>query len=256
MDWHVIGGFLVATMILVLTPGPVMAIIIGNTLKRGKGTGFLTVLGIALGELLLIGALLLSFHLSNRLIVAFFPWLSLASAVYLLRLAMIAMRQLGAPASEDDAARQRDRPLVDGFLVTISNPTTILFYAAFFLPFTHAGSAAGPQLEALCAVYVIISLSFDMICVLCAAQLRDYLKGKNFLKAAQIGSMVVYLGTGILAIAAFADTILVNWNATVAEGGGTIQPHGSRLSTVASILEEHKACLPRAGCHAGVAAYS
>jgi len=88
MDWQTAAAFLTATAILFLTPGPVMAILVGNTLKDGRAAGLRTVLGIGLGELLLIGALAVSFLYSSRLLAQFFPWLSLLGAAYLLWLAM------------------------------------------------------------------------------------------------------------------------------------------------------------------------
>src|SRR5690349_12157525 len=99
MDWQTLGAFLAATTILLATPGPVMAIIIGNTLQGGHTVGIRTVLGIGLGEVMLVALLAVSFLLSSRFFGDFFPWFSLASAAYLACLA--ANTLLNAPESSD-----------------------------------------------------------------------------------------------------------------------------------------------------------
>ena len=39
MDWQTLGTFLLATVIVLATPGPVMAVIIGNTVNGGQKVG-------------------------------------------------------------------------------------------------------------------------------------------------------------------------------------------------------------------------
>jgi hypothetical protein len=54
MDWYVIAPFLIATFLLLITPGPVMVIVGYNTLRYGVTAGLLTVLGVELGEICLL----------------------------------------------------------------------------------------------------------------------------------------------------------------------------------------------------------
>ncbi len=205
MDWQIAVTFLTATTILLLTPGPVMAIIVGNTMKGGQAAGLRTVLGIGLGEALLIAALAMSFLFSSRLLAQFFPWLSLVSAVYLLFLAMSTLwPRGGSPVAE---ARSRTRgPFLDGFAITMSNPAALLFYSAFFMPFLRSNNAAAGQLWTLAAIYLVASLAFDMLCVVFAAQLRPSgLQGAWLSRLTRFASAAVYLGASLLAITGFVN---------------------------------------------------
>ena len=207
MDWHIAATFLTATVILLLTPGPVMAILVGNTLKDGRAAGVRTVLGIGLGELLLIGALAASFLYSSQVLARFFPWLSLASAVYLLFLALSTLLHKNSSPAPDAGRRSRSRgPFIDGLAITMSNPTALLFYSAFFMPFLRSSGAAAGQLWILAAIYIVASLAFDMVCVLFAAQFRPSgLHGGWLARIARFGSALVYLGTSLLAITGFVN---------------------------------------------------
>ena len=210
MDWQTAAAFLTATAILFLTPGPVMAILVGNTLKNGRAAGLRTVLGIGLGELLLIGALAVSFLYSSRLLAQFFPWLSLLGAAYLLWLAMSTLFS-GAGSLEPGAQSRSRGPFLDGLAITLSNPAALLFYSAFFTPFLNRSNAVAEQLWTLSAIYILASLAFDTLCVLFAAQLRPArFEGAWLSRIARLASAAVYLATSLLALTGFVNAAVMS----------------------------------------------
>lgn len=206
MDWQTLGTFLVATTIVLATPGPVMAIIIGNTVKGGHIVGLRTVLGIGLGEVMLVGLLSLSFLLSSRFFGDVFPWFSLASAAYLAWLAASTIRRMSA-VEQQGAVKLSSRPFFDGLAVTVSNPTALLFYSAFFMPFVETSQSLALQLGVLAALYVLLSLAFDLGCVVFFARLSGRLRNAAFARIATLASAAVYFGTSILAIMSFLQAI-------------------------------------------------
>src|SRR5215468_2716498 len=82
MDGYVLGPFLVATILVVAAPGPVMAIVAHNTLRHGTAAGLLTVIGVEFGELLLLAAALAGVTICAES-PALFRWLGLAGILYL-----------------------------------------------------------------------------------------------------------------------------------------------------------------------------
>ncbi|HTN96567.1 MAG TPA: LysE family translocator [Nordella sp.] len=170
MDWQTIGAFVVATAVVLATPCPVMAILVGNTLQGGQKAGFRTVLGVGLGEMMLVGLLGLSFLLSSQFFGGFFPWFSLASAAYLAWLAANTVLRATEPAGTE-ARSLSSRPFVDGLAITVSNPTALLFYSAFFMPFVQEGQSLTEQLGVLAGLYVLLSLAFDLACVMFISRL-------------------------------------------------------------------------------------
>ena len=202
MDWQTLGAFLVATAVVLATPGPVMAILVGNTVHGGHHMGLRTVIGIGLGEVMLVSLLAVSFLISSRFFEGLFPWLSLASALYLVWLAANTVLQ-ATPPVHAQMVNLSSRPFVDGLAVTVSNPTALLFYSAFFMPFVRASESLAAQLAILAALYVLLTLFFDLACVIFVARLTDRLRNAAFIRITRLASAAVYLATSVLAILSF-----------------------------------------------------
>jgi threonine/homoserine/homoserine lactone efflux protein len=208
MDWQTISAFLLATTILLVTPGPVMAIIVGNTLNGGQVVGLRTVLGIGLGEVMLVALLGLSFQLSSRFFGDFLPWFSLASAAYLACLAADTVLRATEPA-QSEIRSLSSRPFIDGLAITVSNPTALLFYSAFFMPFVQASQSLVTQLGLLAVLYVVLSLVFDLACVIFIARFAQRrFHSARFALFARWCSAAVYLGTSGLAVVSFLQATM------------------------------------------------
>lgn len=202
MDWSLLAAFLTATAFVVITPGPVMAIIAHNTLRHGTAVGLLTAFGIGLGELCLFGAMFLSLTMFDELVRQLFRWLALAGALYLAWLAARALRCHGRPAHPDRPSRMR-RPMVDGLTVALGNPAALVFYMAFFMPFVDPGQPVAQQMAVLGATYLCTALSFDFACVLTLARLRPAASWMRLGGFAELASAAVYLLIAAIAVAGF-----------------------------------------------------
>ncbi len=164
MDWYVIASFLISTLLLLITPGPVMVMVGHNTLRYGVTAGLLTVLGVELGEICLLSATFTGFLIASEFLPQLFRWLSLAGAVYLVWLAVAALRSRYMPSRTRIVAGSA-RPLVAGMTVAFGNPTAIIFYTAFFPQFLDPGHSIAGQVLQLGAMYLFTSLIFDLISV-------------------------------------------------------------------------------------------
>jgi homoserine/homoserine lactone efflux protein len=204
MEWHSVCVFAGATLILLLTPGPIMAVVVGNTLTRGRAVGLKTVLGVAFGETLVVAIALASLLTSSRLLPSLFPWVSLAGGAYLAWLSIGAFLSSGQPAP-GVARGGRDRPAIDGITVALSNPAALLFYAAFFPQFIEPGKALATHLLMLGAIYVVLAVAFDTACVLLFARLRLAASTAPFGRVAQLSGAAVYLAISVAAIATFVN---------------------------------------------------
>lgn len=208
MEWQTLGAFLVATTVVLATPGPCMAIVIGNTLHGGRVVGVRTTLGIGLGEIVLVGLIGLSFLLSSRYFGGIFPWLSLASAVYLAWLAVDIIQRAPEPVGAGPC-NLSSRPFFDGLAVTVSNPTSLLFYSAFFMPFVQQSQSLAEQLVILAALYVLLDLALNLVFVLFIARLAAKRLGSaRFAHTARWCGAAIYLGTSVFAASAFLQATM------------------------------------------------
>ncbi|WP_119273433.1 LysE family translocator [Taklimakanibacter deserti] len=199
MDWQTIAPFLTATILLLLMPGPVMAIVSHNTLRGGAATGIATVLGVELGRLLALSATLAGLVISGELLPSLFQWLSLAGIVYLAWLAFRALRRVPRGPTADHSGR----PFFDGLAVSLSNPVALGFYTAFFPQFIRPGHSIALQATILGALFLATSFILELVLVFAMKRFRQ--SGRydptRFGNLAALGSAVIYMS--IAAVAAF-----------------------------------------------------
>ena len=136
-DWlpapPLLAAFVLASLVLAVTPGPGVLYIVTRSLAQGRRAGLASVAGVALGNFgnALGAALGLAalFELSSWA----FTVVKYAGAGYLVWLGVKALRAPVAAASmaagAPSAATAR-RLFRDGFVVALLNPKTALFFAA------------------------------------------------------------------------------------------------------------------------------
>jgi threonine/homoserine/homoserine lactone efflux protein len=203
MNWAVLAPFLVATLLVVMTPGPVMTIIAHNTLRHGTAAGLLTAIGVELGELCLLIVASAGVTISAELSPALFRWLALAGALYLVWLAASGLRSRYAAGPTSIAVRTR-MPIVEGLTVALGNPVALVFYAAFFPQFLDPDRPAIRQTIVLGALYLCTALAFDLVWVLTLARIRVPVTWRRFASVLELGSAAVYLTIAIIGFVGFA----------------------------------------------------
>jgi len=135
----VLVSFGLASAVLSITPGPDMALFLSKTLAQGRRAGFAALAGAFSG--LLFHTLLAAFGLSALLLqsASLFGALKLAGALYLLWLAIDALRYGGAPRLDREdrfAGLQPVRQVyLTGLGANLLNPKIILFFVTFLPQF-------------------------------------------------------------------------------------------------------------------------
>ncbi len=164
-------GFIGASLVLALTPGPAVVYIVARTLAQGRACGLASVLGVALGNLCnAVGAALglaALFALSS-LAFTLVKWAGAAYLVYL------GLRMWRTTALDLSAAPQAPRQPVrrvfrDGVVVAALNPKTALFFAAFLPQFIDASGSPLAQTLGLGCVFVGVAACTDLMYVMAAS---------------------------------------------------------------------------------------
>jgi threonine/homoserine/homoserine lactone efflux protein len=202
VDWNSLAQFSAATLLILITPGPVMAIIAHNTLRRGAMAGLSTAIGVELGDVCLLGAISTGLMLAGDFLPALFRWLSLVGALYLIWLAAGALR-LRDPSSRNPNFSCSRMPILDGLTIAFANPAALTFYAAFFPQFIDPDQSIFGQMIVLGAIYVCIALAFDSACVFTVARLRLPAAGTRIGMLADLGSAIVYLSIAAITVLRF-----------------------------------------------------
>jgi len=204
VDWYTLAQFFAATLFLLITPGPIIAIVAHNTVRHGTAAGLLTVVGIGLGDACLLGATFAGLVLSGELLPVVFRWLSLAGALYLIWLAAEALLVRRRTTRKATLSRCR-KPLLDGLTIAFANPAALLFYAAFFPQFIDRDDSIAKQMIVLSALYICARLTVDAACVLTVARVRLPAGWTQIGRFAEQGSAVVYLSIAVITVLRFAE---------------------------------------------------
>ena len=165
-DLLTLGAFALASLALILVPGPNLIYIVTRSLAQGTRAGMASAAGVETATLIYATATALGVSaLIVRSDVAFAA-LRYAGAGYLVYLAVRTLRQ--PPTVEMDAtapARSLRRTFRDGAIVNLLNPKVALFFLAFLPQFVDTGASADPagsQLLVLGAVFFVLALALDI----------------------------------------------------------------------------------------------
>ena len=124
---HIIA-FNAVLIVSILSPGAAFLMAVRSSIANGRTAGIATGLGLGLMASLWTLAALLGMDA----LFALFPWafalLKLAGAAYLIYLAVNTWR--GAAKPLGTVPKTRERAFIDGFLVNLGNPKSVLFAAA------------------------------------------------------------------------------------------------------------------------------
>ncbi|HEY4142590.1 MAG TPA: LysE family translocator [Pseudolabrys sp.] len=159
MNYQLFSAFLLLTVILVLTPGPIVTLVIATGATRGVRAGLITVAGSTVGNALLVSGIALGLSLVIAYAAVIFEWLRWIGAAYLIWLGIQSWRHAGAQA---EVVPPRGHVYFRrGFLAAITNPKTIAFFTAFLPQFIDPSLPAGHQLTVMCVVAVTMASLTD-----------------------------------------------------------------------------------------------
>lgn len=159
IDPERLAAFALMTAATSVVPGVSMLFVMGQTMRRGRGSGYAALAGMQVGY---IGWWLLAALGLGTLARAFpqaFQALAIGGALYLAWLGVQAMRHSGKTASADGPTKGSLHAFRDGILVALGNPKSLIYIVALLPPFVDARLPVVPQLALLAAVSLVIDVA-------------------------------------------------------------------------------------------------
>jgi threonine/homoserine/homoserine lactone efflux protein len=212
--------FAAVSALLIVVPGPSVLFVVGRALAHGRRTALASVAGNAAGALLLVAAVAAGVGGLVERSVAVYTAVKLAGAVYLTWLGVRAIRHRGslraalatpatAPASASASASDSAsgsasasgvlRAMGEGLLVGVSNPKTVVFFAAVLPQFVDRGAGHTVlQMLLLGVVFTLIALVSDSVWGMAAAGARAWF-ARSPRRMAAIGGVggLTMIGLGV-----------------------------------------------------------
>ncbi len=200
----VLLAFSLASLLLILLPGPSVLFVVGRSLSYGRRAGILSVLGNELGGVPLVIAVALGLGAIVAKSVVVFTAIKVVGAAYLVYLGVQAIRHSRGSVEESGPAIAASswRTIAEGFTVGITNPKTIVFFVAVLPQFVdfHAGAITG-QMIVLGCVFLLIAFVCDSGWALAAGAARNWFASSpdRLTRVRRVGGgMMVGLGGALL----------------------------------------------------------
>ena len=173
-----LAAFAVASLVLIVIPGPGVLFVIGRALAHGRRTALASVAGHAAGNWAVAICVALGVGAIVERSAAVFTVIRLAGAAYLVWLGIQAFRHRGSLAGVLAAAaapRGGVQAAREGFVVGITNPKAVILFAAVLPQFVDrpAGHVTA-QMLILSAVSIVIGLTSDSCWGLAASSVRAW----------------------------------------------------------------------------------
>jgi threonine/homoserine/homoserine lactone efflux protein len=182
-----------ATAVLVMIPGPNVALIVANSLRYGLREGALTVLGTTLGVTLQLALVVTGVAAVIEFAAEALSWIRWAGVAYLIFLGVRAWRE---PMGDLDSVEAQPTVFWRASLVAAINPKTLLFNAAFLPQFLPAG-AGTLDLVLTVGVFLAVLLTGDMLWAAFANSARRVLQRYGRFRNRLTGAFLLAAGVGL-----------------------------------------------------------
>jgi threonine/homoserine/homoserine lactone efflux protein len=193
-------AFIIAAIVLAITPGPGIAYVVARTVAGGRSEGLASCFGTGVGGLfhVLAAALGLSLIVARSAIA--FSLVKYIGAAYLIYLGIrLLIRKDESLVVERVASRGARRALFEGILVEGLNVKTALFFLAFLPQFVSPGRPLIPQLVLLGSICVMLNTLVDVVAVFAA----DRLLQSSTVRAARARLLTRASGVTMLGLGAY-----------------------------------------------------
>lgn len=163
MNTALAATYALTVLLLIATPGPVVALVVNTAAASGPRKALFTALGTNWASLVLIGAAAWIIMTSAAVDKAWLSGLSLLGCLFIGYIAVATLREaLQTPAAQiaADTPEQPGRGgLLQGFMVGISNPKDIIFFISFFPQFIQITESFGKSMVVLSLLWILIDFA-------------------------------------------------------------------------------------------------
>lgn len=167
-------ALIIATSVLILIPGPNVALIVANSLRHGLNIGLITAAGTTSGLAIQLLLVVVGMAALIELAASALVWIKWLGVAYLFYLGLRAWNEPAADLNQIQA-QSKSGAFWRGFGLAVINPKTLFFNAAFLPQFVGDSTSATSQLIALAAVFLAVIVIGDALWAVFATLARKWL---------------------------------------------------------------------------------
>jgi threonine/homoserine/homoserine lactone efflux protein len=203
LDSSTLALFVVASLALLVTPGPAVLYIVARSIDQGRLAGIVSVLGISTGALIHVAAAALGISallFSSAMAFAVVKYLGAAYLIYLGIRTLLRPTPTMQADAEPPAQRELSRIYAQGVIVNALNPKAALFFFAFLPQFVNPALTlpVTAQIVLLGCLFVTLGFCSDGVYALLAGSLGHWLRRSlHFMSIQRYLSGSIYIALGI-----------------------------------------------------------
>ncbi|WDY56146.1 LysE family translocator [Pseudomonas sp. PSKL.D1] len=197
MNTALTATYALTVLLLIATPGPVVALIVNTAAASGSRKAMFTAVGTNWASLVLIGAAAWVILTSAAIDKMWLSTMSLLGCLFIGYIAVGTLRDcLQAPAADADeqAPKAARGGLWQGFMVGISNPKDIIFFIAFFPQFIQITESFGKSMVVLSLLWVLIDFAVLSLYIFAIGKIASQRSNRLISLASGIALLLIAVG--------------------------------------------------------------
>lgn len=199
MEINVYLAFVVATIIMIASPGPSVLLTIAHSISFGWKRALSTVAGATAGVAfqLIIASIGLASLLNS--VADAFEWLRWTGAAYLVYLGIKQWQSANEPLDLETQTTSNVKLFVQGLIITIPNPKSLIFIAAFLPQFIDTNRPLLMQFSYIVPTFLLITFIVTSIWAMVAGKARGLFQNKKAYQLLLRGAagLMVLAGLGL-----------------------------------------------------------
>jgi len=199
MDWEIFVAFVIATAIMISLPGPSVLLTVAHGITHGWHRALVTVAGATTGVAVQLAVAVIGLASLLHVVAEAFEWVRWAGAAYLIYLGIKQWRSANAIAAGTAPAVSGRNLFLQGLIITIPNPKSLIFIAAFLPQFIDTTRPPGAQFAVIVPTFLVITFTVTSVWALLAGNAREFLMRRrtfqSVLKSA--GGLMIVTGVGL-----------------------------------------------------------
>ena len=187
MELHTYLAYLLATIVIVMVPGPTVTLVVASGMRHGARAALLNVGGTLAGVALVFAVVGIGLASAIAAMGNWFEYIRFIGAAYLVWIGAQMLFSHGGAAEEAAAPTPRMGFFAQGLLVAISNPKTLFFFGAFIPQFIDPGGSYPLQIAIMGITAMFFGALSDSTYAIAAARAGRALSANRFRMLTRIG---------------------------------------------------------------------
>jgi threonine/homoserine/homoserine lactone efflux protein len=184
---HTYLAYLVATIVIVMVPGPTVTLVVASGMRHGARAALLNVAGTLAGIMLVFAVVGVGLASVIAAMGGWFDYIRFIGAAYLVWIGLQMLFSHGGAADGAAPPTPRMGFFAQGLLVAISNPKTLFFFGAFIPQFIDPAGSYALQIALMGVTAMFFGALSDSAYALTAARAGRALSAKRFQLLTRIG---------------------------------------------------------------------